>query len=102
MYMRMRTACATIPEAWRCWSSTQINQHDAFNISLASKAERYTLTAKQLQDNTVRLNGNTLTLDSKGELPQLTGQRTPSGAVSFAAASITFLAIPKANNSKCQ
>jgi len=78
------------------------DQHDAFNISLASKAERYTLTAKQLQGNTVRLNGNTLTLDSKGELPQLTGQRTPSGAVSFAAASITFLAIPKANNSKCQ
>ncbi|MGD0308457.1 MAG: tannase/feruloyl esterase family alpha/beta hydrolase [Acidobacteriota bacterium] len=43
-------------------------------------------------------NGNTLRLDSSGDVPLLTGQPTRAGRVSFAPVSITFLAIANANN----
>jgi heparanase 1 len=70
-------------------------------ITLPSEAERYTLTAKQLQDTTVRLNGKTLELNTDGDLPQLLGQSTRAGHISFAPASITFLEIANADNSNC-
>jgi len=73
----------------------------AHDITFPSEADRYTLTAKQLQDKNVQLNGTTLQLNSRGDVPQLTGEQTRAGRVSFAPASITFLAIPNANNSSC-
>jgi heparanase len=71
-------------------------------ITLPPATERYTLKAKQLQDTTVQLNGKTLQLNSDGDVPQLTGEPTRAGRVGFAPASITFLAIPNANNSSCR
>jgi heparanase 1 len=71
-------------------------------ITLASEAERYTLTAGQLQDRAVQLNGKTLQLNSDGDVPEFVGQATRSGRISFAPASITFLAIPNASNSSCR
>jgi hypothetical protein len=70
-------------------------------ITLPSEAERYTLTAKQLQDTTVQLNGKTLELNRDGDLPQFLGQSTRSGHISFAPTSITFLEIANADNSNC-
>jgi heparanase 1 len=70
-------------------------------ITLPSVAERYMLTAKQLQDTTVQLNGKTLELNRDGDLPQLLGQPTRAGHISFAPASITFLEIANADNSNC-
>jgi heparanase len=70
-------------------------------ITLPSKAERYTLTAKQLQDTTVQLNGKTLELNRDGDLPQFLGQSTRAGHISFAPTSITFLEIANADNSNC-
>jgi hypothetical protein len=64
-------------------------------------SNRYTLTAKNLLDNTVQLNGSELKVDAEGELPPLTGAPTNSGRVVFSAASITFLAIPGAANTNC-
>jgi len=71
-------------------------------VTLVPEAERYTLTAVQLQDRAVQLNGKTLQLNSDGDVPELVGQRTRSGRISFAPASITFLAIPNAGNSSCR
>src|ERR1700726_4705295 len=73
----------------------------SFNVTLSSDAERYTLTAKQLQDTTVQLNGKTLELNRDGDLPQFLGQSTRAGHISFAPTSITFLEIANADNSNC-
>jgi hypothetical protein len=74
----------------------------AYDITLPVDAERYSLTPEQLQSAAVQLNGNTLQLTSNGDLPQLTGVPTRAGRVNFAPVSITFLAIPNANNNSCQ
>ena len=65
-------------------------------------SERYTLSAKDLLDNKVELNGSELKLASNGDLPQLAGKRQSSGHVVFAPASITFLAMPNAGNAACR
>src|SRR5580692_11224827 len=70
-------------------------------ITLPSDAERYTLTAKRLQDTSVQLNGKTLQLNRDGDMPQFLGQSTRAGHISFAPTSITFLEIAKADNSNC-
>jgi heparanase len=70
-------------------------------ITLPSDAERYTLTAKQLQETSVELNGKTLQLNRDGDVPQFLGQSTRAGHISFAPTSITFLAITNADNSNC-
>ncbi len=78
------------------------DQQHAYDVTLPVGAERYTLTSKQVQDDTVQLNGNALKLTSSGDLPPVTGETTPAGRVSFAPTSITFLTIPNAHNSSCQ
>jgi heparanase 1 len=78
------------------------DQARAYEITLPVGSQRYMLTAKQLQDTTVQLNGNTLGLNSNGDVPQLTGEPTRAAGVGFAPASITFLAIPNAKNSSCR
>jgi hypothetical protein len=70
-------------------------------ITLPSEAERYTLTAKQLRDTSIELNGKTLQLNRDGDVPQFLGQSTRAGHISFAPTSITFLAIANADNSNC-
>jgi heparanase len=77
------------------------DRQQVHEITLPSEAERYTLTAKQLQDTTVQLNGKTLELNRDGDLPQFLGQSTRAGHISFAPTSITFLEITNANNSNC-
>ena len=71
-------------------------------VRLVPEAERYTLTAKQLQDRAVQLNGKTLELNSDSDVPEFEGQRTRTGRISFAPTSITFLAIANASNSSCR
>jgi heparanase 1 len=71
-------------------------------LDLPTASERYTLTAKELMDNKVELNGSELRLGSNGDLPQLTGKPQSAGHVTFAPASITFLAIPNAGNAACR
>jgi hypothetical protein len=71
-------------------------------FTLIPEAQRYTLTANQLQDRAVQLNGKTLELNSDSDVPEFVGQRTRTGRISFAPASITFLAIPNASNSSCR
>jgi heparanase 1 len=70
-------------------------------LDVPTASERYTLTAKELLDNKVELNGNELKPGSNGDLPQLMGKPQSPGRVTFAPASITFLAIPNAGNAVC-
>jgi hypothetical protein len=71
-------------------------------LLIAKASERFTLDAAKLQDGTVRLNGRILQLDTNDNLPSLGGVPTAAGAVKFAPATISFLAVPTAANSACQ
>lgn len=73
-----------------------------FAVTLAHAAERYTLTARELQDTTVQLNSTTLRLNGDDDLPHLQGEPTRAGRVSFAPGTITFLAFADAQNKACQ
>jgi heparanase len=66
------------------------------------KADRYTLTAAELEGKIVALNGTELRLGVGDSLPALKPQQSRSGKVTFAPASITFLAFPKADNPGCR
>jgi heparanase len=64
-------------------------------LIIPTASERFTLSAGELLDSAVELNGAQLTLDPNGELPTLAGVPTPPGRVSLYPESITFLAIPR-------
>lgn len=72
------------------------------SLDVPTSSERYTLSAKNLLDTQVELNGSELKLGAGNSLPPLRGAPTQSGRVAFAPASITFLAIPGANNASCR
>jgi hypothetical protein len=74
----------------------------ARTIRLASASARYTLDAANLDDGAVRLNGHALELGANDDLPEIRGVPTPSGMLTFAPATITFLAIPGAANRACR
>jgi heparanase len=74
----------------------------AQTIAIPGGAERYTLTSPDLLSSQVELNGSELKLGAGDELPKLKGIAAHEGQVTFAPASITFLAFPKANNASCQ
>ena len=71
-------------------------------LSLPSSAERYTLSSNNLEDAQVRLNETELKLGGNDELPPIAGTATVSGNVTFAPATITFLALASAGNNACQ
>ncbi|HMF68422.1 MAG TPA: hypothetical protein VK602_12530 [Phyllobacterium sp.] len=78
------------------------NSNASHVLKLTSASERYTLDAADLRDGTVRLNGGILELDVKDDLPRVAGVRAAAGALTFAPATISFLAIPAAANSACR
>jgi len=72
------------------------------SLMLPAASERYTLDAANLQDGTVRLNGVALGLSALDDLPRITGAQTAAGTLTFAPATITFLAVPTAANNACR
>jgi len=72
------------------------------SIMLPIEADRYTLSAEQLEGPTIQLNGQDLKLGSNDELPDLPGDRIPSGSAELAPASITFLIMAGAGNESCR
>ena len=80
-----------------------INADDkqARSLNVPASSERYTLTAQNLTGKQVQLNGNDLKLGADDTLPALNGVAIHSGQVTFAPASITFLAFPHADNASC-
>jgi len=71
-------------------------------LEVPAKSKRYTLTAKDLLDNKVELNGVELQVGADGDLPLLEGETQASGTVRLAPASITFLAFSNARNASCR
>jgi heparanase 1 len=71
------------------------------SIKTTQAGDQYTLTAKDLLDKEVQLNGNTLSVGDDDVLPKIVGAAGKAGVTTFAPASITFLAFPKANNRSC-
>jgi heparanase len=74
----------------------------ARTFEIATAADRYTLTAKNLEDGVIQLNGSTLELGAGDTLPQLNAARASSGQLRLDPASITFLIFSDANNSSCR
>jgi hypothetical protein len=72
------------------------------SVATAARAERYTLSARELQASQVELNGKELNLDNDDALPPLKGTVAHAGRVTLAPASITFLAFPRAHNASCR
>jgi heparanase 1 len=72
-------------------------------FALPVPAQRYTLAAPaNLQGMRVQLNGNELKLGDDDTLPDLIGAATPPGNHAFAPTTITFLALPNAENNVCR
>ncbi|MBR0819506.1 hypothetical protein [Bradyrhizobium liaoningense] len=60
-------------------------------VTLAARADRYTLRARRLQSASVQLNGTTLALTGNDDLPRLAPRVAPAGRIRLPPASITFL-----------
>lgn len=74
----------------------------AQELAVPEKSELYTLSADDLMDNNVELNGTLLNVGTDGDLPELKGKTQPAGRVTLAPLTITFLAIPNAGNASCR
>ncbi|MBS1842566.1 MAG: hypothetical protein JSS69_11705 [Acidobacteria bacterium] len=78
------------------------DRQESRSLMLPVATDRYTLTATNLTDRNVLLNSIPLRLGADDTLPTMSGQATAAGAVTFAPASITFLAAPLAQNPVCR
>jgi hypothetical protein len=71
-------------------------------LAIAGASQRFRLEAEGIQDGVAALNGVPLALSDTSDLPRLTGVATTAGEVTFAPATITFLAVPAAGNAACR
>jgi len=74
----------------------------SYTLQLPVDADRYTLSAVELESGHVDLNGVTLALGTGDQLPALRGKSLRAGSVTLTPATITFLAMPKAANAACR
>jgi hypothetical protein len=74
--------------------------HSRF-VALGMAASRYLLTAADLADTRIRLNGRELALAAGDELPPLAGEAVATSPLDLPPASITFVAIAAAGNPAC-
>lgn len=63
----------------------------AYSIGIPATAEKYLLTAEELQGTTVKLNGQVLELTEDVRLPEIQGSKIPAGEVQLPPHSILFL-----------
>ena len=79
------------------------NDRDAPHaLTLPVASTRYTLDAAELSSTEVRLNGSVLKLGKTDRLPPMQGAPAATGIVTFAPATITFLAMPATANKACR
>jgi hypothetical protein len=78
------------------------DRNAAHEITLREAASRYTLASDNLTSSQVALNGVDLALTAQSNLPTLNATPVPAGKATLAPATITFFAIPKANNPACR
>jgi heparanase len=79
------------------------DQSGSRKLTLPVAAQRYTLASStNPKEMRVQLNGNELKLGDGDTLPNLAGAVTPSGNLTLAPATLTYLALPNANNNACR
>lgn len=78
------------------------DSHSTHQLSLTAAAQRYTLAAPELESTQVTLNGVELKLQSNDDLPALSGIPVKAGSVELPPATVTFLAVPIADNPACR
>jgi hypothetical protein len=61
------------------------------SIEIPTNAEKYLLTADELQTKTIKLNGKVLKLESDETLPAIRGEKIKAGEVQLPPHSILFL-----------
>jgi hypothetical protein len=71
-------------------------------LALPVASMRYTLDAAELSDTEIRMNGNALRLGTNDRLPAIEPASVAAGIITFAPATITFLAMPEAANKACR
>jgi hypothetical protein len=74
----------------------------AQTLSLPTAAERHTLSSAELLSRRADLNGKELKLGADDTLPHLAGRPIAAGPLTLAPATITFLAVPVADNGSCR
>ena len=74
----------------------------AQSVTLPTPAERYTLSATDPVARRADLNGTELRLGADDSLPRLDGAPIPAGALTLSPATITFVAVPGAENPSCR
>jgi hypothetical protein len=70
-------------------------------MDLGKASEHYTLSAQQVDSRSIQLNGRTLELQSDDNLPPIKGAKAPYGRMTLDPLSITFFAVPEAENEAC-
>jgi heparanase 1 len=78
------------------------DQRTTQTITTPIAALRYTLTSPDLLSSQIKLNGKILKPMADGSLPALIGRALPAGPIALIPASITFIAMPAANNKSCE
>ncbi|MEJ5979274.1 hypothetical protein WG901_21655 [Novosphingobium sp. PS1R-30] len=78
-----------------------LDRTEEAHLTLPLPAQRYALSADDLQSTTIKLNGKPLAL-AGDRLPTLPGTKASGRDISLAPASITFLAAPSAANRACR
>jgi len=69
-----------------------VNPKDSdYSIEIPAKAEKYLLTANELQTKTIKLNGKVLKLEFDDTLPDIKGEKINAGEVQLPPHSILFL-----------
>jgi hypothetical protein len=74
---------------------------NAVTLRLPATSERYTLSADDLQNTEVKLNGTALDLGPNDDLPRFAAVTSPPGPVEIGPATITFLTVGDAKNPAC-
>ena len=82
-------------------AAINLDRSQPVSLSLSLPAERYTLSADDLEGQAIRLNGKPIRMVGD-ELPAIRSQRLPARVISFAPGTITFLAVPSAANPVCR
>lgn len=71
------------------------------DIVIPDRSSRFTLSAADLLDSKVQLNGVELKLTADDDVPAINGAPEDSGVITLAPKTITFFAIPGAKNRAC-
>ena len=71
-------------------------------VALPLPCARFTLATSDPTHRSITLNGMPLQLGAGDALPVMNGEQVAAGELSFAPATITFLAIPAAQNDGCR